>query len=197
MMESTYPNESTGITDWHKNVGRTVRTEGCMFFFCLTGQAIVSVNMQKAIFHKGDLLVLTSDVYLWVAEVSAGFSVRYVSLSEIMIEAAYYKVTSISLWDYLHYVPILRLSLEHRQLMVGWMGQMEWILANISGTSRDAMLNNNVYNLFMAIDTVLVKSGGNMIPERKDQAWVIVCRFWSLLTKHSFRERAVGFYANA
>lgn len=197
MSASIYPNESIGITDWYKSAGRSIRTSGCLFFFCINGRAVVSVNMQKTIFRKGDLLVLTSDVYFSVSEVSAHFSARYISLSETMIETAYYKITSTALWDYLHYAPILKLSPDQQKLMSAWWGQMEWILANISGANRIVLLNNNVYGLFIAIDAELARSAGGTTLERKDRAWGITCRFWSLLTKHSFRERSVGFYAEA
>lgn len=197
MITPTYPNESTGVTDWKKSVGRTIKTDGCLFIYCLAGRAVVSVNMKKTVFCKGNLLVLTSDVYFSVSDVAAGFSVRYLSLSETMMETAYYKITSMALWDYLHYAPILRLSPEHQQLMADWVGQTAWILENITGSNRTALLNNNVYNLFVVIDVELAESLGDTMPGRKDRAWAIICRFWSLLTKHSFRERSVGFYADA
>lgn len=197
MASSTYPSESGGITDWSGSVGRAVRTDGCVFLLCTRGRAVVAANLQRTVFRCGDLLVLTSDVYFSVAEVSSGFSARYVSLSESMIETAYYKISSMALWDYLHYAPVLRLSPEQRKLMAEWLDQMDWILANIAGTRRTALLNNNAYNLFVAIDTELARSAGEAAPGRKDRAWAITCRFWSLLTRHASRERSVRFYAEA
>lgn len=197
MIVSTYPNESSGITDWRKSVGRAVRTDGCVLFLCTGGRAAVSINMQKTIFRQGDMAVLTSDVWFSVSEVSSGFSVRYVALSETMIETAYYKITSASMWDYLHRVPILRLSAQQRSLMAGWMEQMDWILAKFTDPDRVTLLNNNVYNLFLAIDMELSEAFENKTLARKDRAWDITCRFWSLLTKNSFRERTVRFYSDA
>lgn len=197
MIASTYRNESSGITDWKKSIGRVIRTDGCVFFLCTDGRATVSVNMRKAVFRKGDLAVLTSDVYFSVSALSADFSARYVSLSEPMIETAYYRIASASLWEYLHYAPILRLSPEQRKLVSGWSDQMEWILTNLTGAHRSALLNNNAYNLFIAIDAELGKAIETKRLVRKDRAWEIITRFWSLLTNHSFRERAVRFYADA
>lgn len=91
MNTSTYQSESSGITDWKKSIGRVIRTDGCVFLLCTGGRATVSANMQKMVFRKDDLAVLTSDVYFSVSEVSAGFSARYVALSEPMLEAAYYQ----------------------------------------------------------------------------------------------------------
>lgn len=100
MITPTYSNESAGITDWHKSVGRSIKTEGCLIFLAFDGRATVSVNMcKKTVFRKGDLLILTPDVYLSVSEVSPCFSARYVAMSENVLESAYYKITSVSLWE--------------------------------------------------------------------------------------------------
>ncbi len=197
MNTSTYRNESSGITDWRKSSGRVIRTDGCVFLLCTGGKATVSANMQKMVFRKDDLAVLTSDVYFSVSDVSAGFSARYVSLSEPMIEDAYYRITSVSLWDYLHLVPILRLSPEQRSLVSGWMEQVEWMLTHLDGPDRSVLLNNNVYNLFIAIDAELGRAAETKTLVRKDRAWDITTRFWSLLTKYAFREKSVSFYAKA
>ncbi|MBP3483235.1 MAG: helix-turn-helix transcriptional regulator [Alistipes sp.] len=196
-METAQHKESTGTSDWHEYVGRTIRTDGLLLSLCTDGKAAVSVNMQKVSFRKGDLLVLTSDVYFSVSEVSECFSTRYASLSEENIETAYYMITSAYVWDYLHYHPILRLSQSQRKLVIGWMDQMKWILANIFGFNRTVLINNNVYHLFIAIDTELSYADGEATPKRKDRAWEITSQFWSLLTKHSLRERSVKFYADA
>ena len=73
MNTSTYQNESSGITDWKKSTGRAIRTDGCVFILCTGGRATVAANMQKMVFRKDDLAVLTSDVYFAVSEVSSGF----------------------------------------------------------------------------------------------------------------------------
>ena len=197
MTNPTYPNESAGVTDWRKGIEGVVRTDGCVFVLCVSGRAAVSTNLRKTIFRRGDLLVLTADVFFSVSEVSAGFSARYLSLSEAMIETAYYRIPDTALWDYLHYAPILRLWPEQQRLAAGWLDQTEWILANVAGDERTAALNNSVYNFFVAVGVELARSEVRTEPERRDRAWAIVCRFWLLLGRHSACERSVGFYANA
>lgn len=196
-MTSTYPNESAGITDWREDVGRTVKTDGCVLFLCTEGCASVSANMQKTSFGKGDLLTLTADVHLYVLEVSPLFSARYVSLSEAMTETAYYKITDMALWNRLHFAPVSRLSAKQRELVDGWMEQTEWILANSSGPDRVAMLNNNVHNLFLAIGIELMGHDDRGSRVRKDRSWALMSRFLSLVAKHSSSEREVAFYADA
>ena len=197
MITSTYPNESSGVTDWHRNVGRAIRTDGCVFFLCTGGRARILINMRKRTLRRGCLLVLSSNVYLSVSEVSADFSLSYVSLSKPLIEAAYYKITSMSLWESVHYAPVMRLSPAQQRLLAGWMEQVEWILANTDGAGRVTLLNNSAYNLFIAIDVELSKLTGTAVMECKDRAWEVSCQFWSLLAGNVLQERKVAFYADA
>ena len=196
-MKPQYPGNTTGVTDWKDSVGRPVRTDGCIFFLCTAGMAAVSVNMQKKPLRRGDLLVLTSDMFMSVEAVSSGFSADYVSLSGIMLETAYYKISDISLWDYLHFTPVIPLNARQQSLMGGWIAQVGWILVNMPSTNRITMLGYMVYNLFVAIDAEFAKTDIEARMEYKNNARDIINKFWSLLMKNSPNEKEVRFYADA
>lgn len=196
-MKPQYPGNTTGVTDWKDGVGRPVRTDGCIFFLCTAGMAAVSVNMQKKPLRRGDLLVLTSDMFMSVEAVSSGFSADYVSLSGIMLETAYYKISDISLWDYLHFTPVIPLNARQQSLMGGWIAQVGWILDNMPSTNRITMLGYMVYNLFVAIDAEFAKTDIEARMEYKNNARDIINKFWSLLMKNSPNEKEVRFYADA
>lgn len=196
-MKPQYPGNTTSVTDWKDSVGRPVRTDGCIFFLCTAGMAAVSVNMQKKPLRRGDLLVLTSDMFMSVEAVSSGFSADYVSLSGIMLETAYYKISDISLWDYLHFTPVIPLNARQQSLMAGWIAQVGWILDNIPSTNRITMLGYMVYNLFVAIDAEFAKTDIEARMEYKNNARDIINKFWSLLMKNSPNEKEVRFYADA
>lgn len=196
-MKPQYPGNTTGVTDWKDSVGRPVRTDGCIFFLCTAGMAAVSVNMQKKPLRRGDLLVLTSDMFMSVEAVSSGFSADYVSLSGIMLETAYYKISDISLWDYLHFTPVIPLNARQQSLMGGWIAQVGWILDNMPSTNRITMLGYMVYNLFVAIDAEFAKTDIEARMEYKNNARDIINKFWSLLMKNSPNEKEVRFYADA
>ncbi|MEZ3591015.1 MAG: helix-turn-helix transcriptional regulator [Muribaculaceae bacterium] len=196
-MKPQYPENTTGVTDWKDSVGRPVRTDGCIFFLCTAGMAAVSVNMQKRPLRRGDLLVLTSDMFMSVEAVSSGFSADYISLSGIMLETAYYKISDISLWDYLHFTPIIPLNVRQQSLMGGWIAQVGWILDNMPSTNRITMLGYMVYNLFVAIDAEFAKTDIEARMEYKNNARDIINKFWSLLMKNSPNEKEVRFYADA
>lgn len=196
-MKPQYPGNTTGVTDWKDSVGRPVRTDGCIFFLCTAGMAAVSVNMQKKPLRRGDLLVLTSDMFMSVEAVSSGFSADYVSLSGIMLETAYYKISDISLWDYLHFTPVIPLNARQQSLMGGWIAQVGWILDNMPSSNRITMLGYMVYNLFVAIDAEFAKTDIEARMEYKNNARDIINKFWSLLMKNSPNEKEVRFYADA
>ena len=196
-MKPQYPGNTTGVTDWKDSVGRPVRTDGCIFFLCTAGMAAVSVNMQKKPLRRGDLLVLTSDMFMSVEAVSSGFSADYVSLSGIMLETAYYKISDISLWDYLHFTPVIPLNARQQSLMGGWIAQVGWILDNMPSSNRITMLGYMVYNLFVAIDAEFAKTDIEARMDYKNNARDIINKFWSLLMKNSPNEKEVRFYADA
>lgn len=194
---ATYSNGSVGVTDWRGSAERVIRIDGCLMCLCVAGMAVVSANKREMVFRRGDFLILTPDVYFSVTSVSSAFQVRYMSFSEEMMEMAYYKVPHVSLWKYLHDVPVLGLMPEQYRLLSGWFDQMEWIGRNMSDVQRVALCNSQIYTLFVSVDTELTRFLGDAATGRKNRAWGITCRFLSLLSKHVFYERGVGFYADA
>ncbi len=196
-MKAIYIGNTTGVTDWKDRVGRSIRTDGCIFFLCTAGSAVVYVNMQKKPLCHNDLLVLTSDMFVSVEGVSAGFEVSYVSLSEIMLETAYYKIPDLSLWDYLHYFPILPLNETHYMLVSNWISRFNWIFNNIPPANRITMLSYEIYNLFRGIEVEFAKTDIEERMAYKNNARAVINKFWSLLMKNSPNEKEVKFYADA
>lgn len=196
-MKALYIGNTTGVTDWKDCVGHSIRTDGCIFFLCTAGMAVVSVNMQKKPLRRNDLLVITSDMFVFVEGVSAAFEVSYVSLSVIMLETAYYKIPDPSLWDYLHYFPILPLIEIHYLLVSNWISQVRWIFDNIPSANRITMLSYQVYNLFGGIEAEFSKTDILEQMAYKNNARSVMNKFWSLLMKNSSNEKEVKFYADA
>ena len=190
-MKALYIGNTTGVTDWKDCVGHSIRTDGCIFFLCTAGMAVVSVNMQKKPLRRNDLLVITSDMFVFVEGVSAAFEVSYVSLSVIMLETAYYKIPDPSLWDYLHYFPILPLIEIHYLLVSNWISQVRWIFDNIPSANRITMLSYQVYNLFGGIEAEFSKTDILEQMAYKNNARSVMNKFWSLLMKNSPNEKEV------
>lgn len=115
---------------------------------CVSGMASVTVDMRRYSFRRGDLLVLTSDIFMQVQRVSRNFGARYISLSDSMMEMAYAKLTDMSLWVCLHFCPVLQLSAEQSGMVSDWMTQQSWIFSNMAQDVAAQMVGSNVYNMF-------------------------------------------------
>lgn len=197
MIHSTYPENTIGQTDWKFASGRPVKTAGCVLMLCVGGMASVTVDMRRYSFRRGDLLVLTSDIFMQVQRVSRNFSARYISLSDSMMELAYIKLTDMSLWVCLHFCPVLQLSAEQSGMVSDWMTQQSWIFSNMAQDVAAQMVGSNVYNMFLAIDSKLNDSGIKHSMGHPSGMRAIVNRFWLLVAKHFPRYRDVKFYADA
>lgn len=193
---SVFNHASVGVTDWSSNVNTVIKTDGCILFMCIDGHADVFINIHKTRFRKGDLIVLTSDVFFKISELSKNFATRYVSLSEEMIENAYYRISSSNLWDYLHYMAILRPDIHQREVVEGWFRQVEWIFENLSDGEQKNVINNCVYNLFTAINHEMHKYAHSIETKRKDRAWTITCKLWSAIARNAKIKRSVRYYAD-
>lgn len=197
MIHPTYTENTVGQTDWKSATERPVKTAGCVLLMCVSGMASVTVDMRRYSLRRGDMLVLTSDIFMQVQRVSRNFSARYISLSDRMMEMAYAKLTDMSLWVCLHFCPVLRLSVEQFILLSDWMTQQHWIFANMVEDMAAQMVRGNVYNLFVAIDSKLIENGIKHAMWHPSGMRAIVNRFWMLVAEHFPKHRDVKFYADA
>lgn len=194
-MKASYLENSAGVTDWQNNLNRSVRTEGCILFRCTAGISVVSINRCRKVFKTGQLLVITSDMYVSVDSGSRTFSAKYISFSFEILETSYFRIADMSLWDNLHFYPVLFLDSEMHRLYNGWLAQNEWILRNVPEEKYATMIGYNLYNLFIAIGVEFEKVENFSRRDKLNHSRAVLNRFWSLLTKNSPQIRSVKFYA--
>lgn len=190
----------------HCKIGRTTLCEmigtspfvasGCTLLLCMEGMSVITTNAHKRTFRKGDLLLLFSDTLFAPLRISASFTVEYISLSLDIIEDIFYKMTSTAFWNGVYNHPVCRLSAEQYVLVEGVFRQMKWATENGDEICRKNILQNSVYNLFLALDAVFQSAFPSLAQENgKDQAWVLFGKFMSLLTQHFHEKREVKYYA--
>lgn len=196
-MKASFPVNSAGVTDWRENLNRSVRTEGCILFLCTAGMSVVSINRCRKVFKNGQLLVVTSDMYVSADRISSNFSAKYISLSFETLETSYFRITDMTLWNKLHFHPVLSLDNEMHHLYNGWLEQNEWILQNIPKDKHATMIGYNLYNLFMSIGLEFEKADSPIGRDKINHSREILNRFWGLLTKNSPQIRSVKFYAES
>ena len=187
-----------GRTDLRELTGKSLFVaSGCTMLLCTEGRAVIVANGRKHTFRKGDLLVLFSDTLFEPLRISSSFEAEHISVSLELAEDIFYKMTSAAFWNGLYEYPVCRLSEAQYTLTDGVFRQMVWAMENGDEESRKNILQNCVYNLFLALDIVF----RSMFPDlakhdRKDQSRMLFGKFMSLLTKNFHEKRDVKFYAD-
>lgn len=184
----------TGQTDFKAYGNNRIVISGCMVLLVDSGCAIVSVGFKRRVFRRGMLAVLFYDDTFWVERCSRTFRCRYTTLSYNNVEEAIYKLTSPYLWDSLSENPLFRLNKEQWQRLEGWYVDVAWICQGVAKEYIDPMLRNNIYNLFMAMDSEM-KREGEVEKKPISRGRRLIIQFLKLLAQHCRTNREVSFYA--
>lgn len=184
----------TGQTDFKAYGNNRIVISGCMVLLVDSGCAIVSVGFKRRVLRRGMLAVLFYDDTFWVERCSRTFRCRYTTLSYNNVEEAIYKLTSPYLWDSLSENPLFRLNKEQWQRLEGWYVDVAWICQGVAKEYIDPMLRNNIYNLFMAMDSEM-KREGEVEKKPISRGRRLIIQFLKLLAQHCRTNREVSFYA--
>lgn len=186
----------SGTTGFHELEGHPFVADGCALLFCTEGRAVVTANSRRQTFRRGDVALLFSDVLFVPRRVSPAFAVRYLCLSDKLMEEVYYQMTSASFWELVYDRPVLRPDAGERSLVDAWFRQMEWVVARCTGEARAGLLFDGVTALFRAVDCRTAASPLGSEHHKRDRAWALSGKFLSLLTRHCRSTREVSFYAD-
>lgn len=188
---------AAGVTNLHEGLGRPLSTNGCTVLLCTSGRAVIRGNFKKQALKKGVVVLLFSDIYFVPEKTTHDFSVDFISLSDDILEDAYYKMTSLAFWDFIYDNPVFSLNDRQYSLMYNWCQQVKWSIEECNSDYRISMLSNSIYNLFMAIDSEIRQINAAVIKQiPKDRAWTLLGKFYSLLTRYCRENRDVKFYAD-
>lgn len=188
---------AVGKTDLRELKGRTYIPNECILLLCNEGRAIVSINSQKKIMRKGDLVILFSDVILVPLCMSSMFCATFLHFSHKLMEKIYYDMTSGSFWRLVADNNIFHLSEEQYELSQGWFRQMGWIMNNCGDTNKIAVLRSNLYNIFILLDDEMRRNFPSVLKDNeKDRARMLFGKFMALLIKHCHEFRDVSYYAD-
>lgn len=184
-----------GTLDNSQKAFSTIHPYGCILLRCLNGFASVSINRQPYVLRKGELCVLTSDVFLSFVRTSCHFSADYLYMPDAMFNTVYYQITNMSLWEFLLQNPILQLSALQSEAFDKWKKLIEWTILHTQESIGRGIATNMVCNLFKVIDDQLTNLYDKKEYIAKDSGWAITVRFFALLYKHYKEHRNVEFYA--
>lgn len=186
-----------GETNLKRCIERPLDTNGCTILLCTSGKAIVTTNFQRKLFQQGNAAILFNDIVFTPLCISNTFSVIYISLSSEIIEDAFYKITSLSFWDFIYRNSIFPTTPIQNELLYSWCKQTEWIIKEIPFESGIPLLRNSIYNLLVAIDHEIKKEAVNLnLRTKKDSGWMLLGKFSALLTEFCPQRKDVKFYAD-
>ena len=186
---------STGELLLESYIGRHLKPVGCIVLICTEGHAVVSVNFMKYKFRKGDISFAMSDLSFSPLAASDDCRVKYVSLSAEVIDQTFFKLNSMTFWDYLYSYPVVTPSYDNFCQAVRWIDEMRWICENASTTNKDLMLSNAAFNFFMAYDSIITNNGYGRELHIKNRSWLLLGKFGTMLVKHCHKHREAGYYA--
>ena len=188
---------SVGTTDLRQSHGSLIDTNGCIALFVTSGRAVATVNFTRRPLRRGDFVLLFYDGTFSIERVSALFSARYASFAYPIIEEAIYKPLSDRFWEILYENPVFHTSNGQKDLLNAWWRQLEWMECMENKTSQEEMLKNSIRNLLIAIDTEVTRDQPDKAPSNEgSHAWMLITRFFKLVSSHCRETREVTFYAN-
>ena len=188
---------STGTTDLRQSHGSLIDTTGCIALFVTSGCAVATVNTKRRPLRRGDFVLLFYDGTFSIGRSSSQFSVRYASFAYDVIEEAIYKPLSDLFWEVLYENPVFRTSAGQKDLLDAWWRQLGWMKCMEDKLSQEEMLKNSIRNLLIAIDTEVMRSRpGKVRGNEGSHAWMLITRFFRLVSSHCRVTREVTFYAD-
>lgn len=185
---------TTGQTDFRSGINGLIGISGCLVLIADSGCAIVYVGFKRRVLRKGMIAVLFYDDTFWFQQISNNFKCRFVALSYDNVQEAIYKLSSPYFWDYISESPLFQLDSKQWMFLERWYEQMQWICRDVVAEYVDNMIRNNIYNLFMAMDSEMVK-GLKIEKKTITRSRYLIIEFLKLISQHCHHQRDVSFYA--
>lgn len=144
-----------GVSDLSGSLGSAIRTKGCLLLFCLQGRAIVSANLERRVFRRGDIAVIFPDTLFVVHGTGGDFRVRLIEISSALTDEVILPLSSV-FFERIYNQPILPTTGEERILSETWNAHIEHCAQCSAAKSARMMIRNQLQNLFLAMEVKLV-----------------------------------------
>ena len=184
-----------GVSDLSGSLGSAIRTKGCLLLFCLQGRAIVSANLERRVFRRGDIAVIFPDTLFVIHGTGGDFRVRLIEISSALTDEVILPLSSV-FFERIYNQPILPTTGEDRILSETWNSHIDHCAQCSAAKSARMMIRNQLQNLFLAMEVKLVFDAppGNIesIPSSRR---LFNC-FCKLVTENCYSQHEVKFYAD-
>lgn len=184
-----------GTSDLSGSLGAAIRTKGCLLLFCLQGRAIVSANLERRVFRRGDIAVVFPDTLFVVHGTCGDFRVRMIETSPALIDEAILPLSSI-FFERIYNQPILPTTAEERILSETWNAHIDHYAQCSAAKSARTMIRNQLQNLFLAMEVKLVFDAPPENIKSIPSSRRLFNSFCKLVTEHCYAQHEVKFYAD-
>lgn len=193
MTDTTYI--SSENTNLRNNLGKPLRTKGCILLFCISGVAIVECNFTRKTFRRGYMALIFSDTLFSVEKISSDFYVRKFELSVALTDEATY-ISSGPFFDWLDENQVCIIPKECHNDIILWLKGIEWIENQSDPRYKNVMMRNQFQNFFLGFESVVkplleARDIKNISSSRR-----LFHKFCQLLCENCRTRHDVKFYAD-
>lgn len=189
------PYQISAVTSFADQIGRPLRTPGCILLYCIGGRAVVECNFRMLPFRKGDIVILFSDTLFSMKKTSPGFRTRYFELSVPLTDETTF-TSSGAFFDRLYEQPVFSIPADKTVHLHQWLTTMDFIEATAIGKYRNMMLRNHWQNFFLGLESamshMLTDTGIKPISSSR----TLFDGFCKLLSENCRKHHDVKFYAD-
>ena len=182
-------------SDLSESLGTAIRTKGCLLLFCLQGRAIVSANLERRVFRRGDIAVIFPDTLFVVHGTCSDFRVRTIEISPALTDEVILPLSS-AFFERIYDEPILPTTEEQRILLQMWNAHIDhYVQCSIAKSAR-MMIRNQLQNLFLAMEVKLVFDAPPENVRSICSSRRLFNCFCKLVTENCDSQHEVKFYAD-
>lgn len=182
-------------SDLSGSLGTAIRTKGCLLLFCLQGRAVVSANLERRVFRRGNIAVVFPDTLFVVNGTCSDFQVRIIEMSSAFIDEVILPLSS-AFFERIYDEPILPTTGEQRALLETWNAHIDYCAQCPAAKSSRMMMKNQLQNLFLAMEVGLVFNARPEHVRPVSSSRRLFNGFCKLVTEHCYTQHEVKFYAD-
>lgn len=177
------------------DIGKLPGRKGCLILLFESGRAVVSGRECRMTATKGKMAVLFPETAFMPEAVSGSFLCTYIWVDDRIMEDACNRLTNMAFWDFLYQYPVFPLTSEQKRYFQYWLELTRWYAGEMTGLYGDSLLRNQMVNLFMSIDSELMRSAASGFRPGMSRTFSITGRFLSLLAEKAGEHHDVKYYA--
>ncbi|MCD8185004.1 MAG: AraC family transcriptional regulator, partial [Rikenellaceae bacterium] len=174
---------------------RPFRLQGGAILFCVSGQAVLSLNLKEYTVRANMEMILNPDSMLMIRRADKDFRVIFFYFNRSIYEEAHRQIDP-AFFHHIHHNPVYTHSLSTAEWAEHHFHVIQNIYEDWKNRYRTAILTNYLRNFLLNIYDKLQREKAEAAPDSYKRKEEIFHRFIDLIHTHCTRHREVEFYAD-